>query len=138
VAPRSRPLPASTPTWRSLDLAYRASPAELAQVRALRQPRVVAGSAYLGTIVPESADLHNLLGISHASSGNMGAAIEEFRTALRMDATSAATHWHLGAALAAVGNREEAVALIRRSVELDPANEDARRDLAALTGAATH
>jgi Flp pilus assembly protein TadD len=116
-----------------LDLAYRATPGELAHLRSLPQPRLVAGSAYLGTVVPESAGLHNVLGLAQASSGNFGAAIGEFRAALALDPQSAATHWHLGAALAAVGNRDEAAALIRRSVELDPTNADARRDLAALT-----
>jgi tetratricopeptide (TPR) repeat protein len=121
-----------------LDRAYSASPSELARVRRLAgpQPRVIAGSAYLGAIVPESAEVHNLLGIARASKGAMDEAISQFREALRLEPDSAVTHWHLGAALAATGARQEALDHLRRSVELDPSNELAQSDLKALTRAA--
>ena len=67
---------------------------------AVGPPRVIAGSAYLGAIVPESADLHSTLGIGFAARGKMRDAIAEFDEALRLDPGSALTHWHLGAALA--------------------------------------
>ncbi|HLG59188.1 MAG TPA: tetratricopeptide repeat protein [Vicinamibacterales bacterium] len=117
-----------------LDLAYRASPSELARVRRLAGPqRVIAGSAYLGAVVPESAEAHNLLGIAHASRGAMADAVSQFREALRLEPDSAVTHWHLGAALAATGAHQEALDHLRRSVELDPSNELAQNDLKALT-----
>jgi Flp pilus assembly protein TadD len=94
--------------------------------------RVVAGSAYLGGLVPESADVHNILGIALAEKGRLEDAIAEFRLALRLDPGSAPTHWHLGAALAYHGARDEAVEHLRRSVQLDPDNADARRDLDAV------
>jgi spermidine synthase len=121
-----------------LDLAYRASPAEIARTRrrAEREDRRVAGSGYLGRIVPESADLHNVLGIAHAADGRFAEAVAEFRAAVRLEADSAAAHWHLGAALASLGARDEAVVHLRRSVQLDPDNEYARNDLSALTGIA--
>ncbi len=111
--------------------AYSASPDEVRAARALaeRRNRVIAGSAYLGAIVPESADVHNVLGIALAAKGRMPEAIAEFRDALRLDPDSARTHWHLGAALAYDGAREQAVEHLRRSVQLDPNNPDARRDL---------
>jgi tetratricopeptide (TPR) repeat protein len=111
--------------------AYSASPDEVRAARGLaeRRNRVIAGSAYLGAIVPESADVHNVLGIALASKGQMHEAIAEFRDALRLDPDSARTHWHLGAALAYDGAREQAVEHLRRSVQLDPNNPDARRDL---------
>lgn len=114
--------------------AYAASPEEIARTRtgADRDRRLVAGSAYLGAVVPESADLHNVLGISHAEHGEIEPAIAEFRLALALDPGSAATEWHLGAALAEHGDRDDAVAHLRRSVELDPANALAREDLRAL------
>ena len=114
-----------------LGRAYRATPAELARTRQIsdRQPRFVAGSAYLGAIVPESADLHNTLGIAHAEHGRTDEAVVEFREAARLEPHSASTHWHLGAALAFEGARDEAIAHLRRAVELDPNNADARRDL---------
>jgi spermidine synthase len=121
-----------------MELAYRASPGEVAAARHLaeREGRTVAGSAYLGSLVPESADTHNVLGVGYASAGDIERALVEFRAALRLDPDSAATHWHLGAALAARGAREEAIAHLRRSVEIDPSNELARNDLRALTGLA--
>ena len=49
--------------FRLLDLAYNASPAEVAMAARLAETegRTVAGSRYLGAIVPESAELHNVL-----------------------------------------------------------------------------
>jgi Flp pilus assembly protein TadD len=93
---------------------------------------VVAGSAYLGALVPESADVHNILGIALADRGRMDEAIAEFREALRLDPGSAQTHWHLGAALAYRGARDEAVEHLRESVRLDPGNVNARHDLDVL------
>jgi spermidine synthase len=118
-----------------LNLAYTASERDVANARALaaRQARTIAGSAYLGAIVPESADLHNLLGLTHASRGAIDEAILEFREALRLAPDSAATHWHLGAALAMTGAREEAIAHLQRSLDIDPSNTFAREDLNALT-----
>jgi tetratricopeptide (TPR) repeat protein len=119
-----------------MQLAYAASPADVEAVRhvAERHGRVVAGSRYLGLIVPESAGMHNILGISAAAGGDIERALVEFREALRLEPDSAATHWHLGAALASVGARDEAIKHLERSVQIDPANEYARNDLRALTG----
>jgi spermidine synthase len=117
-----------------LDRAYKASAVEVARVRRLTAdpPRVIAGSAYLGAIVPESVDLHNTLGIALAARGKIPEAIAEFDEALRLDPDSGMTHWHVGAALAAVGAREEAIAHLRRAVQLDPGNGEAQYDLARM------
>ncbi len=114
--------------------AYAASPADVARARDLsrRRGRIIAGSAYLGAIVPDSADVHNTLGIALAEKGRIDDAIAEFREALRLGPDSAATHWHLGAALAYRGAREEAVEHLRRAVQLDPDNPAARHDLEAV------
>jgi predicted membrane-bound spermidine synthase/tetratricopeptide (TPR) repeat protein len=117
-----------------LGRAYMASRAEVDRAASLseRERRVIAGSAYLGAIVPESAELHNSLGIAFARKGEFDTAIAEFRDALRLEPESAITHWHLGAALASRGARAEAIGALRRSVELDPNNGQARYDLATL------
>jgi spermidine synthase len=116
-----------------LNAAYSATPEEGARARrAGDEGRVFAGSAYLGAVVPETADVHNDLGIALASKGQMDAAIAEFREALRLGPDSARTHWHLGAALAERGAIDEAVEHLRRSVQLDPSNSAAQRDLAAI------
>jgi spermidine synthase len=118
-----------------LGLAYNASPAELARVRRLAgpHPRIIDGSEYLGAIVPDTADAHNLIGIARASRGAMDDAISQFREALRLEPDSAVTHWHLGAALAAQGARQEALEHLRRSVELDPTNALAQSDFTTLS-----
>jgi spermidine synthase len=117
-----------------LERAYSASAADIARVRraVVDPPRLVAGSAYLGAIVPESADLHNTLGIALASKGKIAEAIEEFGQALRLDPGDAMTHWHLGAALAAAGAREKAIEHLRRSVQLGPGNGEAQHDLGRM------
>ena len=123
---------------RLIELAYRASPSEGAHVAASQSavtPRRVAGSAYLGTIVPEGAELYNTIGVYSASHGALRDAIEAFRTAVQLDPESALSHWHLGAALAESGAREEATAHLQRSVDLDPTNKFARDDLNAVLAA---
>ena len=118
-----------------MSLAYAASPAEVAQAKRLAytEGRVIAGSAYLGEIVPEIAAVHNLLGIDLATRGRIDEAIGEFRRALALDPNLAETHWHLGAALAATGSRdEEALVHLRRAAELDPASAQIRHDLDAV------
>jgi tetratricopeptide (TPR) repeat protein len=93
---------------------------------------VFGDGRYLAAIVPDSAEVHSILGIALAQRGSMGLAIAEFGVAARLEPESAATHWHLGAALASTGARDEAIAHLRRAVELDPQNEDARHDLEAV------
>jgi tetratricopeptide (TPR) repeat protein len=119
-----------------MDRAYAASPSEVSRARRLaeRDTRVVAGSRYLGAIVPESAEMHNILGVGLAEQGRIDSAVAEFREALRLEPDSALTHWHLGAALATRGARDEAIAHLRRSVQLDPTNALARHDLDVVLG----
>ena len=102
------------------------------QLDSRRADAVVAGSAYLGEIVPESAAVHNVLGIDLASRGRLDEAIVEFRHALSLDPDLAATHWHLGAALASKGADEEAILHLRRSVELEPGNSQVHNDLGLM------
>jgi Flp pilus assembly protein TadD len=63
----------------------------------------------------------------------MSDAVIAFRKAVDIDPNSAPSHWHLGAALAQTGAREEAIGHLQRSIALDPNNQYARADLAALT-----
>jgi tetratricopeptide (TPR) repeat protein len=118
---------------RLLREAYAATPAQGVRTRQLAEGgRIVAGSEYLGAVVPETADVHNELGIAYASRGQLDAAIGEFRTALMLDPDSAQTHWHLGAALAERGALEEAEEHLRISVQRDPTNVDAAHDLESV------
>ncbi len=132
-----RPVPAIEPLdvyLRLLALAYDASPAEIAHARRLAdtEGRTIAGSAYLGAIVPESAETHNLLGLALAEGGGLEPAIVEFRRALALEPDNGAAHWHLGAALASRGANAEAMVHLARAVELDPRNSQAHSDLGLM------
>jgi Flp pilus assembly protein TadD len=83
-------------------------------------------------VVPDTADVHNDLGVAYASRGQLDDAIVEFRRALELDPDSAQTHWHLGAALAERGAFDEAEAHLRTSVQRDPTNVDAKHDLESV------
>ena len=116
-----------------LDLAYSAPPADVLRARALgEQGRLLEGSAYLGSMVPESAAAHNYIGIEMARNGELDAAIAEFNRSLQLEPDSAATHWHLGVAFAETGDSRQAAEHLRRSLELDPANAQVRADLAQV------
>ncbi|MEW5984550.1 MAG: tetratricopeptide repeat protein [Acidobacteriota bacterium] len=117
-----------------LDLAYAASPADSLRARDLaeREGRRIDGSAYLGSIVPESVEAHDYLGIAYAEDGRLGDAIAQFRRSLALDPASATSHWHLGAALAAQGATAEAIDHLRQSVALDPDQARVQSDLAKL------
>ena len=113
-----------------LTRAYAATPEEGQRIRAAADNgRRIADSAYLGAVVPDTAEVHNDLGIALASRGLLDAAIAEFRHALTLDPGSGQTHWHLGAALAEHGALAEAEEHLRTSVQLDPANTEAKKDL---------
>jgi predicted membrane-bound spermidine synthase len=117
-----------------LALAYGASPAQVAEARRLweTEGRTILGSAYLGAIVPESAETHGLIGLAHAQRGDLSSAIAEFRRAIVLDPDDAASHWHLGTALASQGANDDALAHFSRSVELDPDNAGALNDLGLM------
>jgi tetratricopeptide (TPR) repeat protein len=117
--------------------AYAASAADVGRARRLaeRRDRTIFGSAYLGAIVPETAEVHNLLGIELAAKGQIDEGIAEFRQAMRLEPDSAQTHWHLGAALAYRGVHDEALEQLRWAVQLDPNNQQARHDLEVVLAA---
>ena len=117
-----------------LDRAYTASPEEVAHARSLsgHEGRVILGSAYLGAVVPESAEVHDIVGVALATKGAFDEAVTEFRTALRLEPNLAKAEWHLGSALASRGKRDEAIEHLRRSVQLDPQNGQAHYDFAIV------
>jgi tetratricopeptide (TPR) repeat protein len=115
-----------------LDLFYRSPAAAQGQAPpngSNGQPRLVAGSAYLAAVLPDSADVHTLMGMAFARKGDVDQAIASFGEAIRLDPDSASAHSSLGRLLSVP---EEALPHLRRAVELDPRNGNAHYSLATV------
>jgi spermidine synthase len=99
-------------------------------------PRRVMGSAYLGAVVPDSAEVHNLLGLALMREGRVEDAIREFEDALAKDSRSMNARANLGQiryeqGAELLGSRRfgEASELLRKAVDLQPDNAEAQNDL---------
>jgi tetratricopeptide (TPR) repeat protein len=105
-----------------LERAYSATPAEVGRTRALadQHTRLIEGSAYLGVMVPESADLHNILGAAFAARGKFDRAIEEFREAVQLNPSDGRAHYDLAGMLLEARQYEDAVAEFRAALRLMP------------------
>jgi spermidine synthase len=121
---------------RLLQQAYAAPVADVAQAAASRGSNRIWGSAYLTAVVPDNADVHNVLGLAHMRAGQMDAAIVEFESALARDPASANARANLGqiryaqgAALMEARQFDEAAPLLRAAVDLVPDSADAHNDL---------
>jgi spermidine synthase len=124
-----------------LNLAYTASPAPSAPAGA--GPRPIAGSGYLGAVIPESAQLDAILKGAFMETYQRGTdllvarvfpdAIDQFRAALTWNPGSVEAHNNLGIALASLGRMDEAVDQFKQALAIEPAFEDARRNLAMAT-----
>ena len=68
----------------------------------------------------DAAATHIGLGNALAAAGQTGAAIAEFRAALRLRPSDACAHYNLGIALAAVGQTDAAIAEYRAALRLRP------------------
>ena len=115
-----------------LNRAYSATSAELARTEHLGRwgARMIAGSAYLGATVPESAEMHAILGAALREGDRLQEAVEEFETALRLEPGSARIQNDLGITLAMQGKLDAAVEQFERAVAAEPAFGDARQNLA--------
>ena len=114
-----------------LDLFYRPSSdaAERPPVHVDGPPRVVAGSAYLGAVVPESPALHAVLGNALATKGDGKAAIASFREAVRLDPDAADARYRLATLLLETGQYEEALGEFRAVLRLMPRSVEVRNNL---------
>ena len=79
----SRPISHRWPRWRKA-------------ASAANGERRIMGSAYLGAVVPDSAEVHNLLGLALMRDGELEAAIREFQMALSKDPRSPNARANLG------------------------------------------
>jgi Flp pilus assembly protein TadD len=127
-----------------LNLAYTAPPLGPAQTVATGAgTRPIAGSGYLGAVIPQSAQRDSMLETAFVERYQRGtdllverhyaAAIEQLRVALTWNPASVEAHNNLGIALASVGRTDEAVHEFRQALAIDPAFEDAQRNLAMAT-----
>ncbi|MBI4885661.1 MAG: tetratricopeptide repeat protein [Acidobacteria bacterium] len=131
------------------DLAYRAADGGAGLTRG----RTVAGSGYLGSIVPESPELQRLLGTTAdrqtppagaadaqvreryaratalLEAGRFAEAVEQFRAVLELAPGSVEALNNMGVALASLGRLDEAIDRFRQSLALRPDFADAQRNL---------
>lgn len=123
-----------------LKLAYTAPPLGPAQTVATGATRPIAGSGYLGAVIPKSAQLDAIVEAAFVDSYQRGtdllvarqyaAAIDQLRQAITWNPESAQAHNNLGIALASTGRMEEAVEQFNHALTIDPEFDDARRNLA--------
>jgi len=126
-----------------LDLAYKAPRLAPAQTVATGAGRPIAGSGYLGAVVPQSQQLTSILDAAFLEKYQKGTdllvarqypeAINALRSALMWNDKSAEAHNNLGIALASTGRMGEAIDQFRLALASDPEFDDAKRNLAMAT-----
>jgi tetratricopeptide (TPR) repeat protein len=76
-------------------------------------------------------ETHYLLGLSLLKSGTPAAAVDEFRTAVKMS-DDPAKKYHLAFSLIQIQQKEEAATLLRQVIDQDPKYSDAYYELGKL------
>jgi spermidine synthase len=89
----------------------------------------IAEDNYLSAVLPDTANVHNILGVTLLQQQKYPEAAAEFRAALKRQEDSADANRNLGTALVAMGNVEEAIIYLQRAVRLAPDNAFARKEL---------
>ncbi len=97
--------------------------------------RVLLGSRYLGTVVPDSAAAHNAIGAMHireaeelTETGHTSEAIEYLRRAVTFDAHNGAVQYQLGRLLLDRGQFKEAAECFRSALESLPTSSSLHND----------
>ena len=75
---------------------------------------------------------HDAVADLYLEDGRLTDAVGEYRASLRLNPESAPTHYNLGFALSALGQRDEAIAQFEEAVRLDPDYAQAHNNLGAL------
>jgi spermidine synthase len=120
--------------------AYRLGPAQTVPAGPVTP---IAGSGYLGSVVPQSPELNAVLRVAFIEKYQKGTdllvarqypeAINALRSALVWNDKSAEAHNNLGIALASTGRMDEAIDQFRLALAIDPEFADAKRNLAMAT-----
>ncbi len=101
------------------------------------QGKPVLGSRYLGAVLPDTANVHNIVGVILLDQKKYDEAAAEFRESLKQREDSPEANRNLGTALAALGNVEEAITYLQRAVRLAPGNEFVKKELEDVTARST-
>ena len=115
-----------------LDEAYR-SPATPGATRAFGQRRIL-GSAYLGAVLPDSAEIDRNIGLALADNGQRAEAVDYLRRAIGIDPDDAAAQHALGSLLLEYGNASEAADHFRAALRARPDSAAAHNDLGVALG----
>jgi len=94
------------------------------------------GSAYLGQVLPDTAEVYNIVGTAERGRGEVSGAIDAFATALRLEPDSPAARQNLGQirleqgrALLDARRYADAAAELRQAIALLPSSAAAHNDL---------
>ena len=115
-----------------LDEAYR-SPATSDATRAFGQRRVL-GSAYLGAVLPDTAEIDRNIGLALAATGDRSEAVDYLRRAIRINPDDAAAQHALGSLLLEYGNAPDAADHFRAALRARPDSAAAHNDLGVALG----
>jgi spermidine synthase len=137
---RGRPVPAVTGLDAYLALLREAYEAPVASVgaaaRAGQGQRRFLGSAYLGQVVPDTAEVYNIVGAMALEQGHAPEAAKAFETALRLEPASPAARQNLGQmrleqgrALLDARRFDDAATELRQAIALLPSSAVAHNDL---------
>jgi spermidine synthase len=113
-----------------LDEAYRA-PVTDVEATVLRTPgqRRLLGSAYLGSVVPDTDVVNTVLGTALAESGETADALRYLQRAVQLDPDNVAARHELGSLLLDRRDYAEAARQLEAAVRLRPDSAAARNDL---------
>jgi spermidine synthase len=115
-----------------LDEAYR-SPATSDATRVFGQRRVL-GSAYLGAVLPDTAEIDRNIGLALADTDDRAEAVDYLRRAIRINPDDAAAQHALGSLLLEYGNAPEAADHLRAALRARPDSAAAHNDLGVALG----
>jgi tetratricopeptide (TPR) repeat protein len=111
---------------RKLDREYQSA---VANYDAGRHPEAVSQLEDLLTHMPNSFDIHELLGLAYASLSQETKAISHLETATQLKPDSAEARTNLAATLMHARKTQEAGEQFRKALELEPQNFDANHNL---------
>jgi tetratricopeptide (TPR) repeat protein len=116
--------------------AYEAPVTAVAAAAARRGPHRFLGSRYLGAVLPDTAEVYNIVGAAERRQGRVEPAVHAFEAALRLEPESPAARQNLGQirheqgrALLEARRFLDAAAELREAITLLPASAVAHNDL---------